>query len=53
MKINNVKIRFVCGDITELESDAIVNPANTELKMGGSLALTIKRKGGGSMSRKQ
>jgi len=47
MKINNVKIRFVCGDITELESDAIVNPANTELKMGGSLALAIKRKGGG------
>ena len=51
MKINNVKVRFVCGDITELKSDAIVNPANTELKMGGGLALAIKRKGGGSIEK--
>ena len=39
-------MRLVKGDITELEVDAIVNPANTKLLMGGGVAGAIKRKGG-------
>lgn len=41
-----MKIRVVKGDITALEVDAIVNPANTHLVMGGGVAGAIKRKGG-------
>ena len=34
------------GSITELEVDAIVNPANKYLKMGGGVALAIKKAAG-------
>lgn len=34
------------GDITEEEVEAIVNPANTKLLMGGGVAGIIKKKGG-------
>lgn len=34
------------GDITQLEVDAIVNPANSMLIMGGGVAGAIKRVGG-------
>ncbi|MCE4599052.1 MAG: macro domain-containing protein [Desulfurococcales archaeon] len=34
------------GDITELKVDAIVNPANSLMLMGGGVAGAIKRKGG-------
>jgi O-acetyl-ADP-ribose deacetylase (regulator of RNase III) len=39
-------IRLVQGDITELDVDAIVNAANSALKMGGGVAGAILRKGG-------
>jgi len=42
----NVKISVITGDITRLEVDAIVNPANTMLIMGGGVAGAIKRVGG-------
>lgn len=46
MKINNTAIHIIKGDITELSSEAIVNPANCELTMKRGLAETIKAKGG-------
>ena len=39
------------GDITEEVVDAIVNPANSFLIMGGGVAGAIKRKGGASIER--
>ena len=46
MKIGSLEIEFINKDITGLEADAIVNPANTELTMGGGLAFAIKNKAG-------
>lgn len=40
------KITVVTGDITKLEVDAIVNPANSQLLMGGGAAGAILRAGG-------
>ncbi|ADI31516.1 Appr-1-p processing domain protein [Staphylothermus hellenicus DSM 12710] len=47
-KINyrGVVVRGVRGDITELDVEAIVNPANSSMLMGGGLAGVLKRKGG-------
>ncbi len=42
----NEKIRLVQGDITEMETDAIVNAANNDLQLGGGVAGAIRRKGG-------
>jgi len=42
----SVKIEILKGDITEVECDAIVNPANSMMIMGGGVAAAIKRKGG-------
>lgn len=48
MKLINTEIEIVLGDITQLKEqvDAIVNPANTELKMGGGLSKIIRLKSG-------
>ncbi len=40
------KTYFICGDITELAVDAIVNPANTELVLSAGVAGAILKKGG-------
>ena len=39
-------IEIVRGDITELDTEAIVNPANQHLQMGGGVAGAIRKKGG-------
>jgi len=37
---------LIKGDITEMETDAIVNAANAQLILGGGVAGAIRRKGG-------
>lgn len=44
--VNNRTLELVEGDITEMETDAIVNAANTQLMLGGGVAGAIRRKGG-------
>ena len=44
--VNNVLIKLVKGDITKLEVDALVNPANSLMIMGGGVAGAIRRAGG-------
>ncbi|KUK83466.1 MAG: Appr-1-p processing domain protein [Petrotoga mobilis] len=46
IKVNNVEIKLVSGDITIEETDAIVNAANSQLQHGGGVAGAILRKGG-------
>lgn len=41
-----MEVRFLVGNLTELEVDAIVNPANSEGEMGGGVAGAIKKAGG-------
>ena len=44
--IANTVIELLDSDITEMDTDAIVNAANSMLIMGGGVAGAIKRKGG-------
>ena len=45
-KIKSSEIHLVQGDITELDTEAIVNAANKELILGAGVAGAIRRKGG-------
>jgi O-acetyl-ADP-ribose deacetylase (regulator of RNase III) len=45
------KIVLQLGDLTEMDVDAVVNPANNDLQLGGGLAGIIRRKGGESVQR--
>ncbi|MFX0005682.1 MAG: macro domain-containing protein [Promethearchaeota archaeon] len=49
LKVKNSRIRLVQGDITNLDTDAIVNAANAQLRLGGGVAGAIRRKGGPSI----
>jgi len=46
VKVKETSIELVQGDITDLSVDAIVNAANSRLKLGGGVAGAIRRKGG-------
>jgi O-acetyl-ADP-ribose deacetylase (regulator of RNase III) len=48
---NSVSVTLILGDITEFKGDAIVNPANKYLVMGGGVAGAIKKKGGVGIER--
>jgi O-acetyl-ADP-ribose deacetylase (regulator of RNase III) len=47
--INDITVELVQGDITELDTDAIVNAANSQLILGAGVAGAIRRKGGSSI----
>ncbi|UCD70885.1 MAG: macro domain-containing protein [Syntrophobacterales bacterium] len=44
--INRSILELIQGDITEMETAAIVNAANAQLILGGGVAGAIKKKGG-------
>ena len=45
------KIVIQQGDLTEMQTDAIVNAANNDLMLGGGVAGAIRRKGGEGIQR--
>jgi O-acetyl-ADP-ribose deacetylase (regulator of RNase III) len=45
------KIVIQQGDLTEMDTDAIVNAANNDLQLGGGVAGAIRRKGGDTIQR--
>ena len=44
--VNRTALELIQGDITEMDTEAIVNAANSALKLGGGVAGAIARKGG-------
>jgi len=48
-EIGNRVLELLDGDITEMDTDAIVNAANAKLVLGGGVAGAIRRKGGPSI----
>ena len=46
VKINNRVLELLDTDLTEMDTDAIVNAANAQLILGGGVAGAIRRKGG-------
>ena len=46
VKVGKATLEVIQGDITEQETEAIVNAANNYLWMGGGVAGAIKKKGG-------
>jgi O-acetyl-ADP-ribose deacetylase (regulator of RNase III) len=51
VQINRATIELVKGDITEMDTDAIVNAANERLAHGGGVAGIISRRGGPAVQR--
>jgi O-acetyl-ADP-ribose deacetylase (regulator of RNase III) len=49
LRIGDCTVELIEGDITELEVDAIVNAANTDLVLGTGVAGAIRTKGGPSI----
>lgn len=47
--LDKTQLELVEGDITDLEVDAIVNPANERLQLGAGVAGAILKKGGASI----
>ncbi len=49
--IGGTMVKAVKGDITKTQADALVNPANSLLVMGGGVAGALKRAGGEEIER--
>jgi O-acetyl-ADP-ribose deacetylase (regulator of RNase III) len=50
-KVGETEVQLAQGDITDLDTDAIVNAANSALKMGGGVAGAIRKRGGPEIQR--
>ena len=48
-EINKSILEIIEGDITQMDTEAIVNAANAQLQLGGGVAGAISRKGGPSI----
>jgi len=46
ISIDETVLKLLRGDITDLSVDAVVNAANSSLKLGGGVAGAIRKKGG-------
>ncbi len=51
IQIKHTTLELIKGDITELDTDAIVNAANERLAHGGGVAGAISRRGGPNIQR--
>ena len=51
IRLNGTQLELIEGDITVLDVEAIVNPANEELKLGSGVAGAIREKGGPSIQK--
>ncbi|MBA7584169.1 hypothetical protein ES708_26122 [subsurface metagenome] len=49
MKIGKTKLEAVIGNIAAMEVDAVVNPSNNMLWMGGGASASIRKNGGDSI----
>ncbi len=49
--MDSTQLELLEGDITELDVEAIVNPANSDLKLGSGVAGAILKKGGPSIQK--
>lgn len=49
VRIHDTDLDILGGDITEMDTDAIVNAANAQLILGGGVAGAIRKKGGPSI----
>jgi O-acetyl-ADP-ribose deacetylase (regulator of RNase III) len=49
LTMESTRLDLIEGDITDLEVDAIVNPANEQLQLGTGVAGAIREKGGPSI----
>lgn len=51
IKLGKLKVEGRQGDLTKQKADAICNPANSQMHMGGGAAGALKRAGGGEIER--
>src|SRR5215212_4041259 len=49
LTLDHTQLELVEGDITDMEVDALVNPANEQLQLGSGVAGAIRAKGGPSI----
>ncbi|MEM6453919.1 MAG: macro domain-containing protein [Acidobacteriota bacterium] len=49
IQLEGTQLELIEGDITDLDTDAIVNPANEQLQLGTGVAGAIRDKGGPSI----
>ena len=49
LTLDKTQLELIEGDITDLDVDVIVNPANEDLQLGAGVAGAIRQKGGASI----